>query len=168
MALCRVAAYTLSRNSACAYACVGGVALGCVNAQLDVDFALRPALFVSLFAALASVILLHEGIHGAVAWLLGYRPIFGCRPPLVFVTFREKIPRSQFLAIALAPLVLLDLLFAALYAADTLPLYSILCLTLNTLGAAGDVWIALKLIRQPPGSLVQDTMAGIEIWAAEG
>ena len=40
-----------------------------------------------------------------------------------------------------------------------------LCFAVNTIGAVGDVWIALKLIRQPRGSYVEDTQTGIEVWA---
>ncbi|MCH9014590.1 MAG: DUF3267 domain-containing protein [Gemmatimonadetes bacterium] len=97
--------------------------------------------------------------------LLGHRPIFGVEPPLVFTTFRERIARGHFMVIALAPLVVLDALFISLYALGVLRLFMDLCLAVNTIGAVGDVWIALKLIRQPRGSYVEDTQTGIEVWA---
>ena len=39
-----------------------------------------------------------------------------------------------------------------------------LCFEINTIGAIGDVWIVLKLLPARRGSLVQDTMTGVEIW----
>ena len=77
---------------------------------------------------------------------------------------KEKIPRAKFMVIALAPLVILDIVFAVMYRSGTLKLFADLCFIINTLGASGDVWVAFKLIPHPKGTLVQDTKTGIEIW----
>ena len=120
-------------------------------------------------AAIASIaislnVALHEGVHAATAMLFGYKPLFGVKPPLVYVTFTEKIPREQFAAIALAPFIILDAVFVALLGMDILKVFSYFCLITNTLGSVGDLWIAYKLIPHKPGSWVQDTKTGIEIW----
>lgn len=141
-----------------------GLPCGAANAFLDVDLTLRPALFGWFGAAILAVVLLHEGVHGAVAAVFGHKPLFGVRLPFVYVTFARKIPRGQFMMIALAPLIVLDLLFGALYATGILKLLSNLCFMINTLGAAGDVWISLKLIPYERGILVQDTKDGVEVW----
>lgn len=143
-----------------------GLLWGVVNAFLDVDLSLRPALFEWLAAAILFVIVTHEAVHGAVAVVLGHKPLFGVRPPFVYVTFAHKIPRGQFITIALAPLVILDILFGVLYVAAMLKLFSNLCFMINTLGAAGDVWITLKLIPYERGILVQDTKTGVDVWQA--
>ena len=41
-----------------------------------------------------------EMIHGAVAALVGYKPLFGLKPPLVYVTFAEKLPAGHFMLVA--------------------------------------------------------------------
>jgi hypothetical protein len=160
----RVAEHHLPRAKACAYAMGVGIACGAVNAWLGIDIPLNLELAGWVIAAVVSVVILHEGIHGLTAVSLGSRPIFGIKPPLIFVTFREKVRRGRFLAVALAPLVILDAVFVVLYANDVLSLFSLLCLEINTIGAVGDVWIVLKLIGQPRGVWVQDTKSGIEIW----
>ena len=43
-----------------------------------------------------------------------------------------------------------------------------LCFAVNTIGAVGDIWIALKLVRQARGTYVEDTQTGIEVWAVSG
>ena len=161
----KIAEYAVSRKQAAGYAAVVGTVIGIANVFLTpIDFILTPALIGWLAAAIVAVVLLHEGVHGAVAFALGHRPVFGFRPPLVYVTFEEKIPRGRFMAIALAPLVILDVAFASLFAAGILAVFSYFCLMINTIGATGDVWIVLKLARQRRGTLIQDTRTGIEVW----
>jgi len=121
-------------------------------------------LFVWLAAALVSIIILHESVHGGTAVLFGYKPIFGLKLPLVYITFTEKIPRDHFIVISLAPLVFLDLLFAILFFVGFLKIFSYFCLFINTLGATGDVWITLKLVKHERRTLVQDTKTGIIVW----
>jgi hypothetical protein len=143
-----------------------GVLVGIGNSFLALDFTPRPALVASLVAAIITVLLLHEGLHGAVGLALGHRPVFGVEPPLVFTTFREKIPRTHLIAIALAPLLVLDAAFVFLYYLGVLRLFADLCFAVNTIGAVGDVWIVLKLARHPPTALIQDTKSGVEVWQA--
>ncbi len=160
----KVADHTVSRLKLGVYGALVGVLLGVVNTFLDVDFTPRLALAGWLIAAILSVVVLHEGIHGAVASLLGHRPIFGLKPPLVYVTFDEKLPRWHLMGIAVAPFVLLNVVFAAVYAAGLLKLFSALCFGINTLGAIGDLWITGKVLAADPGTFVQDTKTGVEIW----
>jgi hypothetical protein len=162
----RVAEYTVSRVKLGVYGAGVGILLGIVNASLDVDFTPRPALIGWLVAAIVLVVVLHEGTHGAVAYLLGHRPIFGLKLPLVYVTFDKKLPRGHLVAIAVAPFLFLDIAFVALYAAGFLELFSALCFGINTLGATGDLWIICKVLSHEHGTYVQDTKTGVEIWKA--
>jgi len=161
----RIALYVFPRQRATIYGLGVGILVGIGNSFLALDFSFRWELAGTLAAAIVTVLLLHEGLHGSVGRLLGHRPIFGVEPPLVFTTFRERIARGHFMVIALAPLVVLDALFISLYVLGVLRLFMDLCFAVNTIGAVGDVWIALKLIRQPRGSYVEDTQTGIEVWA---
>jgi hypothetical protein len=160
----KVAAYTISRKKATLFAVAMGILLGVLNSFLDIDLSLRVSLLFWLVAAVLVVVFLHEGIHGAAAMLLGQRPIFGFKPPLVFTTFREKIPRDRLILIALAPLILLDIVFGVLFALGVLEVFAILCFSINTLGATGDLWIVSKILRHGRESLIQDTKTGVEVW----
>jgi hypothetical protein len=74
------------------------------------------------------------------------------------------IPRDHFIAIAIAPLIILDAAFIALYASGALKLFANLCFAVNTIGSIGDVWIVLKIARHDREILVQDTKTGVETW----
>ena len=145
-----------------------GILIGIGNTFLDLDFGSTPAVVGWLVAAIVVVLLLHEGLHGGVGALLGHLPRFGVEPPLVYTTFDERLPRNAFIAVALAPLLVLDLLFVLLYLAGFLPLFMNLCFAVNTIGAVGDVWIVLKLLGHRSDATVLDTKSGIQVWAREG
>ena len=145
-----------------------GVLAGFANSFLGLDMSLRPSLFVWVLASVIVVVALHEGTHGAVAGLLGHKPLFGLRPPLVYVTFAGKLPRGHFMVVAIAPFVFLDLLFGFLYVRGALKLFSDLSLIVNSIGSVADIWVVLKLIAAPKGALIQDTKTGFEVWVADG
>jgi Putative zincin peptidase len=70
--------------------------------------------------------------------------------------------------IALAPLVVLTLagvLFILITPA--LASYAFLGLVGNFSGAAGDVYSATRLLKQPTSVLIEDTEAGFRIWELE-
>lgn len=166
--LVMVAEYTFPRWKAVVYGVLVGLLIGYGNTFLEVDFTLRADLLVALvIVAIVIVVVVHEGLHGGVGMLLGHRPVFGLEPPLVYTTYKEKIPRDHLIAIALAPLVLIDTICIALYALDLLRLFAVLCFAVNTIGALGDVWIVLKISRHPRDSLIQDTKTGVQVWSPE-
>ncbi len=180
-----IVSYDMPRRKALALGTLVGVGLGFANLALGVEFftvedyvrmqaggffnQVLPYLILAgkLVIAVVVTAVLHEGVHGAVAKAFGHNPRFGFKPPLVYVTFDSKVPRGAFILVALAPLVVLDIAFGALVLGGVFPVVAYMCLSVNTIGAVGDVWITLKLIPQPRGSMVQDTKTGIEVWAAE-
>ena len=163
----QVAECTLPRTVLSGMGIALGVLAGFANSLLDVDMSLRPSLFGWLLASIIVVVALHEGTHGAVAVLLGYKPLFGLRPPLVYVTFTGKLPRGHFMLVAIAPFVVLDLLFGFLYAQGALKLFCDFSLIINSIGSVADIWVVLKLIGAPKGVLIQDTKTGFEVWVAD-
>ena len=160
----KVADHSPSRRRLCAISVVIGVLVGLANAHLGIDLNLRASLFVWLLAAIIVVVALHEGTHGAVAALLGHKPVFGLRPPLVYVTFTDKVPRGHYMLVAIAPFVILTLLFGFLYAQGALKLFYHLSLLTNLIGSVGDLWVVLKLVGGPKGAWIQDTKTGFEVW----
>ena len=160
----KVADHVFPRRAATLVGVVVGIAIGIGNAVLGVIFPSWLATLGLLCAALALVLILHEGLHGAVGVLFGYRPIFGMQPPLVFTTFDEKIARNHLVAIALAPLVILDAVFVAAFVHVPGDIFWNLCFAVNTIGAVGDVWIVTRVLRHPPETVFQDTKSGVEAW----
>ena len=67
----------------------------------------------------------------------------------------------------MAPFIVLDLVFGVLYARGLLKLFSNFCFTINTIGAVGDIWVAIKLLSAPKGAVVQDTNTGFEVWTPD-
>ncbi len=161
----KVDEYTISRTKATGYGTMAGVLIGVFNALFQpIDFTITVSLGAWLLSAIIAVVIIHESVHGLVALLLGHRPLFGCRPPLVYVTFTNRIPRGRFITIALAPLVILDLAFGALFFFGILKTFSYMCLIINSIGAVGDIWVVLKLLPHERSTLVQDTSTGFEVW----
>ena len=92
--------------------------------------------------------------------LFGYRPIFGIQPPLVFTTFKEKIARNHLVAIALAPLLILDAAFVTAFVLVPGEIFWDLCFAVNTIGAVGDVWIVTRVLGHPPRRSSRTRRAG--------
>jgi hypothetical protein len=161
----KVAEYSFNRIRVSFYSIGVGILIGLYNSYYPpIDFSLNFEFFGLLTAAVIAVVLLHEGMHGAMAVLFGLKPIFGLKLPLVYVTFTEKIQRGRFIVIALAPLIILNTIFGIFFATGLFKVFSYFCLFINTLGAVGDVWMTLKLLPYEKRALVQDTKTGIEIW----
>ena len=160
----KVADHRPSRSGLCAISVAIGVLAGFANMYLGIDFPLRASLFSWLLVAILVVVALHEGTHGAVAALLGHKPLFGVSPPLVYITFPGKVPRGHYMLVAIAPFVMLTPLFAFLYARGALKLFWHLSLLTNVIGSVGDLWAVIKLAGAPKGAWIQDTKTGFEVW----
>ncbi|MFL5629439.1 MAG: DUF3267 domain-containing protein [Ktedonobacteraceae bacterium] len=113
------------------------------------------------------VLPLHEGIHGLFFALWGGRPYYGAKLPFaLYCGARDQVfRRNQYLVVGLAPLVIITLaaiVFTLL--APGLAVYTLFGSVGNFSGAAGDIWVALKLLRQPAHVLVEDTSLGYRAW----
>ncbi len=163
----KVADHTPARGILSAIGVAIGVLAGFVNSHLGIDMTLSASLLGWLLASIIVVVSLHEGIHAAVAALLGHKPLFGLRPPLVYITFADKLPRGHYMLVAITPLVVLNFLFGFLYARGVLKLLCDLSLIVNSIGSIGDILVVLKLAGGPKGALIQDTKSGFEVWVAD-
>jgi len=163
----KVAEYAPPRLTLCAIGVGLGVLAGLANSLLGIDTSFTSSLAGWLLASIAVIVLLHEGTHASVAALLGHKPLFGLKPPLVYVTLTKKVPRVHFMMVSIAPLVVLDVLFVILYAGGRLKIFCDLSLIINTIGSVGDMWVVLKLISAPTGSFIQDTRTGFEVWTSD-
>ncbi|NJL55143.1 DUF3267 domain-containing protein [bacterium] len=116
---------------------------------------------IGIGLAIPITLIVHEAIHGIFFWGFTHQvPRLGCNGLVAYTAppNRLYILRDAYLIIALAPLVLLTILgglllpFAPFNTLTTL--ISVLCL--NTSGSAGDIAVALWLIRKPRTTLIED------------
>lgn len=130
---------------------------------------------VELFAALGGVLLLtalmlalHEVIHGLGFWLAtGARPRFGLGRGYAFAAAPEwYLPRSRYLWIGLAPLLVITALAFLLIAAGPgwVIAPALLVAVMNASGAVGDLWVVWSLLRQPRGMLANDRGDEVRIY----
>ena len=105
-------------------------------------------------------IVLHELIHGVFILLFSRKkPCFGFTGAYAYAGSEAHFCKVHYLVIALAPVVLFGVLFAALTAvlpeAWFWPVYFLQILNLS--GAAGDCYVTCRFLRLPPDMLVRDT-----------
>lgn len=164
----KVAEYSFNRLKVSVYSISVGIIIGLYNSFYPpIDFSFSLEMFGLLLASIISIVILHEGVHGFLAFLFGCKPIFGLKLPLVYVTFTETIQRGRFIAIALAPLAILNTVFGIFFAFGFLKVFSYFCLMINSLGAVGDIWMTIKLLPLEKGIFVRDTKTGIEVWKVD-
>ena len=125
--------------------------------------------FLAAILALIIVLVLHEGIHGLAYWLLaGVRPVFAFKGAYAYAAAPGwYVARGPYLAIGLAPLVLLSL--AGMLALAIAPLNWLaviyFAVVMNAAGAVGDLWVAVLLLRAPRGCLALDSGEEIQLFA---
>ena len=123
--------------------------------------------------ALLVTLPLHELVHAAFVLLFGGRPRFGAGikggMPYLYVTDPgRRFNRNRFIVIALAPLVLIDLVALALILVQPAWSWAAVAFVVNTSGAIGDLWIVGLLVRFPPWALVEDRTLGFAVWSPRG
>jgi len=161
----KVGEHSMPRNKACVFSSVGGAVIGLyISIYKPVDLTMDAGLLLLIALAFTSIIILHEAIHAIVAVLFGFKPLFGHKFPTVYVIFEEKIPREQFMITAMAPFIILDVIFGLLFAGGIFKIFCFMCLILNTIGSVGDLWLTFKLFSHESGTIVQDLKTGIAVY----
>ncbi len=110
---------------------------------------------------------IHELVHAAAFALWGGKPYFGMKLPYaLFCGAKQQLfRRNQYLVVGLAPLLVITLagiIFTLV--SPALASYTIFATVGNVAGAAGDVFVAWRLLRLPESVLVEDTEAGYRVW----
>lgn len=114
------------------------------------------------------VILVHEIVHGVVAALLGARPSFGVGPGFAYTTFLSPMGKVGYLAVGLAPLVLMTAAAVGVALAwPSLAGWMIVAATINASGAIGDLWMAARIVRAPAGAQFHDLADGFAVYAPD-
>lgn len=128
--------------------------------EVEVQFTLS-GLVIGLLVCLIGVPVLHEAVHGLVAMLAGARPRYGLGPGYAYTTFDEPVGRGAYLAIGLAPLIVLSVLGVALQLlVPAIIGVTQLALVVNAAGAVGDLWMAWRLRTVPADALIYDLADG--------
>ena len=138
-----------------------GLALGVADA---LDGLLWLACVVGLSLAALPV---HELIHGAAFRLLGgpgTRVRFGHQAGMLYATAPGTVyARGRFMAILLAPTVVLSLGFAGWGRLGGMPLAAGACLWVRLSGCVGDLLMTREIRREPECTHVRDTATGIAL-----
>lgn len=113
------------------------------------------------------VLPIHELLHGITITLLGGKPHYGTKMPFaLYCGAKDQIfARNYYLAIALAPLVVISLaaIILTLLAPGLSP-FVLFASVGNVSGAAGDLWAVRRLRTLPPSALVEDLETGYRAW----
>ena len=125
---------------------------------------------VEFLVLYAGMILLHEALHGLFFWLYTrQRPVFAFKGAYAYAAAPEwLLPRNLYFVTAIAPLVGISLLGAAAFAIAPPSWFLAVLVVLigNAGGAAGDIWVAGWLMRQPPSCYAQDRGDAVTLYLA--
>ncbi len=121
---------------------------------------------------LALFVVVHELIHAAVIRHYGGDVTFGVGLaqfvlPYAYVTTTQRLGRDQFVAVALAPLVVITLVGVPLMVALEAAVL-VIPLAFNAAGAVADLWMAGVLLRYPRHVVVEDSATGLKIFGRPG
>ena len=163
-----VAAVKVNRRAALAMATVAGVAFGVYNAYYPtVDVTISAPMLVALALSIPLTAVAHELTHGLTAQLFGYKPKYGFKPPMIYITFDELVSALHYKLIALAPFVILTPICAVLVVYKVLPQFFYFCLMINVMGAVADLWATVKLLTYNRGYVVKDTKSGFDLYKTD-
>jgi Putative zincin peptidase len=138
-----------------------------------VAISLHPGLRVGakeMVLALLLLIPLHEGVHALVYRAFGGRPRFGAGVhnfvPYAYVGCPGQwFSRNQFVVVALAPLIVLDLVGLLLLGSAPIAATVLALMVFNTAGAVGDLWTTAVVLQRPAWIRFQDSGTGFTAWA---
>ena len=127
--------------------------------------------WLALIVILLVVLPLHEFLQGVTIMLFGQRVRYGMKlsKGVLYATSENALfRRDEYLAIALAPLVLITLAVMALMLVvpQALAYYIGIAAVLNAGGAIGDLWSVGVVLRYPASVLVRDEADGFRIYAS--
>ena len=126
---------------------------------------------LAVILATAAMIVLHEVVHGIFFWLFTRSiPKFAFKGLYAYAAAPQwYLPKSYYLVVALAPLVVLSLAGMALMLVVPSSWFIILLLFLviNASGAIGDLWVTAWLVRQPNTCYANDLGDAVTLYVVD-
>lgn len=130
-------------------------------------------LLIAVIATFALMVA-HEGVHGAAIAMFGGKPVYGATmvgkalPAFYCTSHGTRFTRAKFIAIALAPAVVIGI--GAAIAVATLPSggWLVVPAAFHLGGCVGDFAMAYIVARLAPGSLVEDLKSGMRLYEPKG
>lgn len=116
----------------------------------------------------AILLVVHEAVHAVGMRIFGARPTFGFTriggkiPVAYCIAPGQRFTKSQYVIIALAPLVLLGGGCALIVAVVPFGGWLVLPAAVHLAGCAGDAALVFTALRQPPGTLIEELPAGLK------
>ena len=129
-------------------------------------------LIVDAIVAIVLVMFIHELVHGVFFWrFTGLHPTFRIKGLYIYTAAPSDIyfPRNQYLAVGIAPFVLLTLVGLLLMVIVPVVIVPILILSIafNAAGAAGDLLMFAWLLSYPPDTLMQDNRTSVIVYGPD-
>jgi hypothetical protein len=160
-----IASVKVNRRMALAMATVAGVGFGLYNTYYPtVDVTISVPMIVALALSLPATAIVHEVVHGVTSQVLGYKPKYGFKPPMVYITFEERVSALHYKLIALAPFFIVTGACAAFIVYGIQKRFFYFCLMINVMGAVADLWAVVRLLTYNRGYEVQDTKSGFDLY----
>lgn len=142
--------------------------LALLGGRREFEMSFEPWGFLWLAGLLVAVIVVHELVHGLTAALFGAKPAYGVGPGFAYTTFLESMSKVAYLAIGLAPLILISV--AAVAGALIWPAaagWLLVVAIINASGAVGDLWMAARILRAPSDARFYDLADGFAVYVPE-
>lgn len=152
---------------------IAGLAVAPIRSLFDMSRGFGPYFlrFGIMFAGLFLYIVLHELTHAAVMKAYGASKLrFGFTGLYAYAGSEEDFfAKRPYRHIALAPLLCWAVIFGVLSALVPRDWFWVVWFwqIMNVSGAAGDVYVTLKLLRAPSDILVKDTGVSMTVYSAE-
>lgn len=156
-------------STALVLACIlyGWVLVVSPSALLDGGIWLLPGRIAALIAGLLLYVVAHEAVHGALMWLFSReKPRFGWKLGYAYAASRAYFAKWPYLCIALAPVVVWSAAFAWLAARLPQSWFWVAWgwQITNLSGAAGDFYVAFRILPLASSVLVQDSGAAMMVY----
>ena len=160
-----IASVMVNRRLALVMATFAGVGFGLYNTYYPtVDVTISVPMIVALALSIPATAIVHELVHGLTSQVFGYRPKYGFKPPMVYITFEERVSAVHYKLIALAPFFIVTGACAVFIVYGIWKRFFYFCLMINVMGAVADLWAVARLFFYNRGYEVQDTKAGFDLY----
>ena len=149
-----------------------GLAVAPIRSLFDMSRGFGPYFlrFCILLAGLVAYVVLHELTHAAVMKAYGAKKLrFGYTGLYAYAGSEEDFfAKRPYRQIALAPLVVWTVIFCILAFVVPRDWFWVIWFwqIMNVSGAAGDVYVTVKLLRQPQDILLKDTGVSMTVYSA--